>query len=107
MTITTKLTEVNELLASLKEEKITQEQQITALHEETEKTSKAYKEMTQVKECFEKEISTLQNASKTSSAEIARQSATISSKDIDMESLKTELASSSTQLQQLKEVHLS
>ena len=62
--------------------------------------------MTQVKESLEKEISTLRNASQNSTGEVKRLSATISSKDIEMESLKTDLASLSSQLQQLKEVHL-
>ena len=39
MTSTTKLTEVNELLESFKEVKITQEQQINAMREENEKAS--------------------------------------------------------------------
>ena len=60
--------------------------------------------MTQVKESLEKEVSTLRDASKNTSAEVKRLSGTISSKDIEMESLKTDLASLSSQLQQLKEV---
>jgi len=104
LTSATKLTEINELLESFKEANNSQEQQIIALNEENEKTSKACKEMTQVKESLEKEISILQNASQASSVEIKRLSATISSKDIEIESLKTDLASLSSQLQQLKEV---
>ena len=102
LTSTTKLTEVNELLESFKEVENTQEHQITAMNEENEKTSKAYKKMTRVKESLEKEISTLRIASQNSTGEVKRLSATISSKDIEIESLKTDLASLSSQLQQLK-----
>ena len=47
--------------------------------------------MTQVKESLEKEVSTLRDASKNTSAEVKRLSGTISSKDIEMESLKTSI----------------
>ena len=42
------------------------------MNEENEKTSKAYKKMTQVKESLEKEISTLRNASQNSTGEVKR-----------------------------------
>ena len=90
LTSATKLTEINELLESFKEANNSQEQQIIALNEEKEKTSNAHKEKTQI---LEKDISTLKNA--------------IGSKDIEIENLKSDLASLSSHLQQLKEVHLS
>ena len=49
-------------------------------------------------------MSALRDASKNSSTEVKRLSGCLSSKDIEMESLKTDLASLSSQLQQLKEV---
>ena len=92
--------ETEKALQKKTEELNSQEQQIIALNEENEKTS-------QIKERLEKDISTLKNAAQTSVAEIKRLSGAIGSKDIEIENLKSDLASLSSHLQQLKEVHLS
>ena len=99
-----KLTEANDLITSFKEVQNTQEDQIKLLKEEIEQAKVAYKKVNSAKEGLDKEILTLREASKNSTEEVRRLSGSVSSKDVELDSLRTDLASLSSQLNQLKDV---
>ena len=100
----TKLTEANDLIGSFKDVQKANEEQMQLLKEEIEQGKVAYKKVNSVKEGLEKEIRTLREASKNSTDEVKRLSGSISTKDIELDSLRSDLTSLSTQLNQLKEV---
>ena len=99
-----KLTEANDLITSFKEVQNTQEDQIKLLKEEIEQAKVAYKKVNSAKEGLDKEILTLREASKNSTEEVRRLSGSVSSKDVELDSLRTDLSSLSSQLNQLKDV---
>ena len=100
----TKLNEMNDLIGSFKDVQKANEDQIKLLKEEIEQGQAAYKKVNSVKEGLDKEIMTLREASKNSTDEVKRLSGSISTKDIELDSLRSDLTSLSTQLNQLKEV---